>query len=158
MSMTYDVAKNLTANGFKKTGYIFDGWNTNSSGTGTNYTDKQSVKNLTSTNGGTVTLYAKWKPITYTIKFDGNGATGGSTASMSMTYDVAKNLTANGFTKSGYHFSGWNTKADGSGTSYYNKQSVKNLTATHGATITLYAPTFCFERILVSKSSRGDGN
>lgn len=139
MSMTYDVAKNLTANGFKKTGYIFDGWNTNSSGTGTNYTDKQSVKNLTSTNGGTVTLYAKWKPITYTIKFDGNGATGGSTASMSMTYDVAKNLTANGFTRISYKFIGWNTKADGTGTNYTNKQSVKNLTTTNGATITLYA-------------------
>lgn len=139
MSMTYDVAKNLTANGFKKTGYIFDGWNTNSSGTGTNYTDKQSVKNLTSTNGGTVTLYAKWKPITYTIKFDGNGATGGSTASMSMTYDVAKNLTANGFTRTSYKFIGWNTKADGTGANYTNKQSVKNLTTTNGATITLYA-------------------
>ena len=139
MSMTYDVAKNLTANGFKKTGYIFDGWNSNSSGTGTNYTDKQSVKNLTSTNGGTVTLYAKWKPITYTIKFDGNGATGGSTASMSMTYDVAKNLTANGFTRTSYKFIGWNTKADGTGTNYTNKQSVKNLTTTNGATITLYA-------------------
>lgn len=139
MSMTYDVAKNLTANGFKKTGYIFDGWNTNSSGTGTNYTDKQSVKNLTSTNGGTVTLYAKWKPIPYTIKFNGNGATGGSTASMSMTYDVAKNLTANGFTRTSYKFIGWNTKADGTGTNYTNKQSVKNLTTTNGATITLYA-------------------
>ena len=139
MSMTYDVAKNLTANGFNKTGYIFEGWNTNSSGTGTNYTDKQSVKNLTSTNGGTVTLYAKWKPITYTIKFDGNGATGGSTASMSMTYDVAKNLTDNGFKRTSYNFIGWNTKADGSGTDYSNKQSVKNLSTTNGATITLYA-------------------
>lgn len=139
MSMTYDVAKSLTANGFKKTGYIFDGWNTNSSGTGTSYTDKQSVKNLTSTNGGTVTLYAKWKPITYTIKFNGNGATGGSTASMSMTYDVAKNLTANGFTRTSYKFIGWNTKAGGTGTDYTDKQSVKNLTTTNGATITLYA-------------------
>lgn len=139
MSMTYDVAKNLTANGFKKTGYIFDGWNTNSSGTGTNYTDKQSVKNLTSTNGGTVTLYAKWKPITYTIKFDGNGATGGSTDSMSMIYDVAKNLTDNGFKRTSYNFIGWNTKPDGSGTDYSNKQSVKNLSTTNGATITLYA-------------------
>ena len=139
MSMIYDVAKNLTANGFKRTGYIFNGWNANSSGTGTNYTDKQSVKNLSSTSGATVNLYAKWTPITYTIKFDKNGATGGSTASMSMTYDVAKNLTVNGFTRTSYKFTGWNTKADGSGTSCTNKQSVKNLSSTNGAIVTLYA-------------------
>lgn len=139
MSMTYDVAKNLTANGFKKTGYLFDGWNTNSSGTGTNYSDKQSVKNLTSTNGATVNLYAKWKPITYTIKFNRNGATSGSTADMSMTYNVAKNLNANGFSRIYYKFTGWNTKADGSGTAYTDKQSVKNLTTTNGDVITLYA-------------------
>ena len=139
MSMTYDAAKNLTANGFVKTGYVFDGWNTNADGTGTKYTDKQSVKNLSSVNGATVTLYAKWKPITYTIRFDGNGATSGETAQMSMIYDAAKNLTANGFSKSGSHFTGWNTKADGSGTGFYNKQSVKNLSTTNGATVTLYA-------------------
>ena len=139
MSMTYDAAKNLTANGFVKTGYVFDGWNTKADGTGTNYTDKQSVKNLSSVNGTTVTLYAKWKPITYTIRFDGNGATSGATAQMSMTYDVAKNLTANGFSKSGSLFTGWNTKANDSGTGFYNKQSVKNLTAVNGAVVTLYA-------------------
>lgn len=158
MSMTYDVAKNLTANGFKKTGYVFDGWSTNSSGTGTSYTDRQSVKNLTSTNGGTVTLYAKWKPITYTIKFDGNGATSGSTASMSMTYNVAKNLTDNGFVRASYKFTGWNTKSDGSGTSYTNKQSVKNLTTTNGATITLYARWEYDPNLAVNECDVYDGN
>ena len=143
MSMTYDAAKNLTANGFVKTGYVFDGWNTKADGTGTNYTDKQSVKNLSSVNGTTVTLYAKWKPITYTIRFDGNGATSGATAQMSMTYDVAKNLTANGFSKSGSHFTGWNTKANDSGTGFYNKQSVKNLTAVNGAVVTLIYCCLC---------------
>ncbi len=77
--------------------------------------------------------------ITYTIKFDGNGATGGSTESMSMTYDVAKALTANGFTKTSYKFAGWNTKANGTGINYADKQYVKNLTSTDGAVIILYA-------------------
>ncbi len=158
MSMTYDVAKNLTANGFVKTGYVFSGWNTNSSGTGTSYTNQQSVKNLTSTNGGTVTLYAQWKPITYTIKFDGNKATSGSTASMSMTYDVAKNLTANGFTRTSYKFVKWNTKADGSGTNYTNKQSVKNLTTVNGATITLYAQWKYDPKLAVNECDVYDGN
>ena len=139
MSMVKDVSKNLTANGFTKTGYTFKNWNKKTDGSGTTYKNKQSVKNLTSTQGATVNLYAQWKPNTYTISFNGNGKTGGSTASMSMTYDTAKNLTANGFTKTGHSFSGWNTKSNGDGTSYKNKQSVKNLTSANGATITLYA-------------------
>lgn len=139
MSMRYGTPKNLTANGFTKTGYVFNGWSTKADGTGTGYSDKQQVNNLTSTNGGTVTLYAKWKPATYTIQFNGNGNTGGSTASMTMTYNVERTLTANGFTKSEYKFTGWNTKADGTGTAYTDKQKVKNLTSVNGSTVTLYA-------------------
>lgn len=139
MSMVKDVSKNLTANGFTRTGYTFKNWNKKTDGSGTIYKNKQSVKNLTNTQGATVNLYAQWNPNTYTISFNGNGKTGGSTASMSMTYDTAKKLTANGFTKTGHSFSGWNTKSNGDGTSYKNKQSVKNLTSANGATITLYA-------------------
>lgn len=110
MTMKFDVAKNLNKNGYTRTGYTFSKWNTKADESGTSYSNQQSVKNLTTVNGGTFYLYAQWKPNTYTINFYGNGNTGGSTASMSMTYDVAKNLTANGFTKTGYLFSGWNTK------------------------------------------------
>ncbi len=58
---TYDVAKNLNANKFTRTGYTFLGWATSSTATKATYTDKQSVKNLTSTDGATVTLYAVWQ-------------------------------------------------------------------------------------------------
>ena len=139
MFMTYDVAKNLTDNAFKRTGYSFTGWNTKADGGGTKYTNKQSVKNLTTTNGATITLYAQWTPDSYTIKFNGNTATSGSMSDLKMTYDVAKNLTANAFKKTGYTFKNWNTKADGTGTSYADKQSVKNLPVSSGNTITLYA-------------------
>ena len=138
-SHTYDAAKNLTNNGFTKTGYNFAGWNTAAGGTGTSYSNGQSVTNLANTQGATVTLYAQWTPITYTVAYNGNGNTGGSTASSSHTYNSAKNLTANGFTRTGYTFAGWNTAANGSGTSYTNGQSVTNLTTTQGATVTLYA-------------------
>ncbi len=77
--------------------------------------------------------------ITYTIKFDGNGNTGGSTGSMTMVYGVGKNLNANGFTKTSYEFLGWNTKKDGTGTDYDDRQYVNNLMSTDGAVITLYA-------------------
>ena len=93
------------------------------------------VKDKTNVN---LKLYANWVANTYTVSYNANGGSG-TTASSSHTYDTSKALTSNGFSKTGYTFSGWNTKADGSGTSYTNAQSVKNLTATQGANITLYA-------------------
>jgi uncharacterized repeat protein (TIGR02543 family) len=56
----------------------------------------------------------------------------------SFTYDTAQNLTANGFTRTGYDFAGWATSAGGTA-AYTNGQSVSNLTVTGGATVTLYA-------------------
>lgn len=75
---------------------------------------------------------------TYTVNYNANGGTG-NTATSSHTYDVDKALTPNGFTRSGYKFTGWNTEPDGSGTSYSDGQTVKNLTTEHGETINLYA-------------------
>ncbi len=139
MSMTYDVTQALTPNGFQKVGYTFSGWNTQADGSGTFYTDKQSVRNLTTENGAVITLYAQWTANTYTIRFDGNGASTGTMADMNMTYDVAENLTPNAFAKNGYIFSGWNTKPDGSGTSFTNQQRVINLTAIDKEVVILYA-------------------
>jgi len=139
LSMTYDVEKNLTANAYTKTGYIFTGWNTAADGKGTAYTDKQTVKNLTATDKATITLYAQWKPISYTIRFNGNGASSGSMSDLTMTYDVEKTLTANAFVKNAAEFVKWNTKEDGTGTDYADKQVVNNLTTENGKVITLYA-------------------
>ena len=75
-------------------------------------------------------------------------------SNLTMTYGTAKNLTANSFVKTGHTFKGWNTKADGSGTSYADKQSVKNLSATNNATITLYAQ-WTNEDVLVYFDERG---
>ncbi len=139
MVLDFDETKNLSANGYTRQGYRYDSWNTKADGSGTKYINQQAVKNLTTVKGGTVTLYARWNPNTYTVQFNGNGATSGTTASMSMTYDVAKNLTPNGFNKTGYIFMGWNEEKDGSGIFYDDKESVKNLTDIHNDTITLYA-------------------
>jgi len=219
---TYGKSYKLTANAFKKSGYVFTGWNTVKGGTGTAYADKASVKNLTGVSGGTVTLYAQWtkkysityvldggknssgnpsgytklekitlsKPtkagytfegwytdskyknkitaiskgstgnkklyarwtrITYTVKFSGNGATSGKMTAMSNCKGASSyKLTANQYKRTGYTFTGWNTKNDGSGSGYRNKAAVKNLTAKNKATVTLYAQwkankyTICF--------------
>lgn len=140
LQMQYDKEKNLTANAFTREGYTWTGWNTKAGGNGTGYTDKQAVRNLTSENNGSVTLYAQWTPIAYRIQFDKNltDATG-ETASMGMTFDVAKNLTENGFTSPSSKFNCWNSKPDGSGQAYANGQSVKNLTKAPNDVVTLYA-------------------
>ena len=52
---------------------------------------------------------------------------------------TAKPLTENTFTREGYTFLGWNTKADGTGTSYEDKAEFSLSDAEAGATITLYA-------------------
>ncbi len=56
----YDTAKALTANAFTKSGSNFIGWATSSSGA-VAYSDEQSVKNLKSTHGDVLNLYAVWK-------------------------------------------------------------------------------------------------
>ena len=139
-TFTYGTAKALTANGFTRTGYQFNGWNTNAAGTGTNYSNGQSVSNLTTTNKGTVNLYAKWLANTYTVIFNGNGALSGSMPDQSFTYDQAQNLSELGFSKGvAYKFTGWNTMPDGTGDSYDDEESVSNLTTTNGGNVVLYA-------------------
>lgn len=165
--ITYDkiCGETETISERRRTGYTLTGYrvtNSNSGSTtdlgGAVFTFDPSTK-TGSLKQGTVpiTLTAQWTPYTYTISFNGNGATGGNTATQNFTYDVAQNLRENGFqqaytvtfdpgeglsTTSGTAtstFKGWNTAANGSGTAYSNQQSVKNLTATNGGNITLYA-------------------
>ena len=78
-------------------------------------------------------------PGTLTINFDGNGSTGGSTASQQIAAGNTASLNANGFTRNGYAFTGWNTAADGSGTSYADGADYTVTPATGDVTITLYA-------------------
>lgn len=137
---SYGKTYALTANGFAKTGYAFDGWNEEADGSGASYKDEAAVKNLTSTDGATITLYARWRVIVYDIAFIGNGATSGEMSPISdCTYNVNYTLVENSYERTGYTFAGWNTEADGSGTKYAENASVKNLTLTDGETVTLYA-------------------
>ena len=133
-TITENESEALTANAFTRTGYTFTGWNTKADGSGTPYKNGQSI-----TIDADMMLYAQWKVNTFKVQFLGNGATSGSMKAESFTYGTAKNLTANAFKRKGYSFTGWNTKADGSGKAYKNKASVKNLTSTNGAVIKLYA-------------------
>ena len=112
-----------------RSGYTFKGWYTKKSG-GLKITTKTKItKN--------VTYYARWAANKYTIKFNKNGGKG-KMKTQSATYGKAVTLRANAFKKSKYKFAGW-AKKKGGKVAYKNKAKVKNLTATNGKTVTLYA-------------------
>ena len=134
----YDVAQALIANAYSRTGYTFKNWNLQQDGQGTAYADKQEVMNLTANNDEVVTLFAQWTPNTYMVHFDANGGTG-TMADQKHKYGSKKALTANAFTRAGYVFVAWNTKADGTGHSYADEAKVKNLTAELNGVVNLYA-------------------
>ncbi|SFB03322.1 Listeria/Bacterioides repeat-containing protein, partial [Acetitomaculum ruminis DSM 5522] len=91
-----------------------------------------------------ITLYAQWTPVKYNLKFDRNGGNPDTSKYYmywvnNLTYDVTYKVAACNYVKSGYIFTGWNTKANGKGTAVSDKGSYKNLTDINGATVTLYA-------------------
>ena len=101
-----------------KTGYTFNGWNTAGNGSGTSYNGGDTFA-MGSSN---VTLYAQWTENTYTVAYNGNFNTGGSVPVDGTTYHNGDTATVLGNTgslvRTGYTFAGWNTAANGSGTSY----------------------------------------
>ena len=127
----------LTANSFSRTGYTFNGWNTNRDGTsGANYADGANI----TASGGNVDLYAKWNVNSYTVAFNANGGTGDAMANQSFDYDETKALSANTYTAPEHkYFLGWNTNSAATTATYTDGKSVSNLAATDGATVTLYA-------------------
>ena len=127
----------LNKNTLTKPGYKFANWNTKADGSGTRYNDQASVRNLATTDGATVTLYAQWTPVNYKIHFDANGGKGSMT-DQTMTYDQAANLKANSYRKDGYTFKGWATSPNGQ-VVYTDGKEVTNLTDQENGTFTLYA-------------------
>ena len=94
-----------------KTGYNFNGWNTQANSNGTSY-----AQGATFTINANTTLYAQWTPITYTVSFNANGGT--LTGSPSTTYAYGATYGSDTAftsapTRSGYTFAGWYTSATG---------------------------------------------
>jgi uncharacterized repeat protein (TIGR02543 family) len=121
-----------------RSGYTFAGWSLNTAGTGTIYSNPNEVVVGTTTKTYTPTasviFYAKWTAGTFAVSFDANGGTGTQMSNLSITAGTAIALTTNAYTRAGYTFNGWNTLANGTGTSYANSASV-----TLFANTTLYA-------------------
>ncbi len=150
-SMTYDVYKNLEANVYKLTGWTFVNWNTKLDGTGISYGNRTNVRNVA--KGGTVKLYAQWKPKEYRIVYNYGispdpkyGTVMGSTPVSYHTYDTTSYLSECGYYLlpptgvSNYiqKVVGWAT-AEGGSKVYDIDAQVSNLNAEDGGTTYLYA-------------------
>ena len=147
---TYD--QTIVISNPTKLGYTFAGWQVTSgldSSTAkygstdnptTNITSSsvkiksQYFKNITSTDGATVTLSATWTANTHSIKYEYNGGSKGTSSPTTGTYDSV--LTINNPTKTGYTFNGW-TITSGLNTSTAKHGTTNNPTTAITSTTTL---------------------
>ena len=104
------------------TGYTFTGW---------------TPARITASTTGPQTVRANWRANAYTIAYNANGGSG-ATAQTAATYDADARLARNGFTREGYVFAGWSTRASGP-VVYQPGAAVRNLSSTQGGVVTLYA-------------------
>lgn len=101
--------------------------------------------NLTTTDGATVDLYARWQANNYKIAYNLDGGTYGTSHPTSADYDTM--VAIDNPSKAGYTFTGWTITGYDSTTSGHNAAtwtgetgtSYKNLTATDGAIVTFTA-------------------
>jgi len=100
----------------------FDGWNTKADGTGMLYTQGQSFP----MGNSSVTLYATWVTAC-TVTYDANGAATGDVPVDATRYPQGHSVSVPGNTgslaRTDYVFGGWNTQADGNGTTYTEGQT-----------------------------------
>lgn len=120
-----------------RTGYTFQGWGTSASDTSVDYAAGASY-----TTNKSITLYAIWKAITYTVKYNANGGSGapanqtktyGKTLTLSSTKPTRSSIDDNG-TLTTYTFKGWATSASSTSVAYAAGASY-----TANAAVTLYA-------------------
>ncbi|MCU1364233.1 MAG: hypothetical protein JWM55_2061 [Acidimicrobiaceae bacterium] len=105
---------------FANVGYTFTGWSTEADGTGATYSDGATYE-----FGSPIVLYAMWQATNVTAQFNVNGGAGAIasiTAAVGSTISLP--LAVSGISQSGYFFGGWNTAANGTGTSYQAGASV----------------------------------
>ena len=109
---THNVTLTLSSTKPTRTGHTFLGWSTSSSATSATYSAGGSY-----TNNASVTLYAVWKPNTYTVTFNANGGSG-APASQTKTYGVTLTLSSTKPTRTGYTFLGWSTSSTATSATY----------------------------------------
>ena len=129
----------IKSNTFSRVGYTFAGWTTKSNGTDdgygwTNWSGTWKYDNgQYGINNNKLVLYARWNIKAYTISYNANGGSN-APGNQSKIENKSISLSSGKPTRTGYTFVSWNTKSDGSGTTYKVGVSYKD-----NADLTLYA-------------------
>jgi len=96
-------------------GYVFDGWSLQPDGSSQHFMGGETYL----VGESNLIFYGTWAPATYTVSYNGNGATGGNVPQTVTLKAGEKIFTATpSLTRNGYDFNGWNTAANGSGVSH----------------------------------------
>ncbi len=134
--ITYGTKANLKSNEFKKNNATFVSWNTKKDGTGTSYSDNETIYNLSSQDNGVVILYPIFKDDSYTIRLNSNNEDNKVVLVNALLKEDIK-TPANPFVNTGFDFVSWNTKKDGSGESY-NIDDLLTINAKKDEVVNLY--------------------
>ena len=103
---TYGEDKALATNTYTNEYFTFYGWNTEADGSGTHFKDGEVVKNLTTEDKATVTVYAEWLAFVK-VNFHANDGEGDTVETIQIASGVPCDLPKNTFTRDGYAFVGW---------------------------------------------------
>ena len=106
-SFTYGEAQKLSANKFTRKSHLFKGWSKTPDATKPTYTDEQSVSNLSSTAGDTVTLYAIWQENAYELTVTTQSEEYGKTNTTGGTKVAGTSITVKATPEDGYVFAAW---------------------------------------------------
>lgn len=117
MSLSYGTTGILQENKYEKNGYNFAGWALSDNTDSVAYADGASITITSGLVEGlgegktTITLYAVWTPIEYTITYVLNG--GSLNGNPDLTYTIEESVTlASPADRTGYTFGGWYTSEE----------------------------------------------
>ena len=136
---TEEVVLTLSSNKPSRNGYIFNGWQAQINGKAVDYQPGAKLSyDVDDKDGSTIILKAQWTAWKHTVHYNANGGDQNSVPTdQTKTFDQAMILSDKKPTRHGYNFVRWNTKADGTGTSYEVKGNYNH--DQNGGTVTLYA-------------------
>ena len=163
-TFTYGEEQSLHENGFRRIGYDFSGWATESGvpfGDGERITLPADAKGLVSDEAGktaaerTLMLYAQWTAQVRRFSYDTNGGTGA--VPESEEYKIGDKLpVVNEPTRVGYDFIGWNA-ADGNGWYYVGGEPLTEANWPN-EDVTLYAQWELIQYTVVFEKNGGAGS